>query len=83
MDIRYLNPFIYVAELGSVSRAGERLGYSQPTVSVQIRQLEQELGTVLFDRVGHTIRLTENGQKVLGYAQQILRLRQDMVKDGP
>ena len=82
MDIRNLNTFIYVAELGSFSRAGERLGYSQPTVSVQIRQLEQELGTVLFDRVGHTIRLTENGQKVLGYAQQILRLRQDMVKDG-
>ena len=50
MDIKNLNTFIHVAELGSFSKAGERLGYSQPTISVQIRQLEQELGAVLFDR---------------------------------
>ena len=43
MDIRNLNTFIQVAELGSFSKAGDRLGYSQPTVSVQIKQLEQEL----------------------------------------
>jgi DNA-binding transcriptional LysR family regulator len=44
MDIKNLTTFVHVAELGSFSRAGERLGYSQPTISVQIRQLEQELG---------------------------------------
>ena len=43
MDIKNLNTLIHVAELGSFSRAGERLGYSQPTVSVQIKQLEEEL----------------------------------------
>ena len=42
MEIKNLTTFVHVAELGSFSRAGERLGYSQPTVSVQIRQLEEE-----------------------------------------
>lgn len=81
MDIKNLTTFIQVAELGSFSKAGEKLGYSQPTVSVQIRQLEQELGTKLFDRVGHMVRLTEKGQDILLYAQQILRLTQQMSQD--
>lgn len=78
MDIRNLNTFIQVAELGSFSKAGEQLGYSQPTVSVQIKQLELELGYKLFDRVGHMVRLTDKGQDTLLYAQQILRLSQQM-----
>ena len=81
MDIKNLNTFIQVAESGSFSKAGEILGYSQPTVSVQIRQLEQELGTKLFDRVGHMVRLTQKGHDILHYAQQILRIRQQMVQD--
>ncbi|MBQ2034274.1 MAG: LysR family transcriptional regulator, partial [Peptococcaceae bacterium] len=44
MDIKNLITFVHVAELGNFSRAAERLDYSQPTISVQIRQLEQELG---------------------------------------
>ena len=83
MDIKNLNTFINVAELGSFSKAGERLGYSQPTVSVQIRQLEEELGAQLFDRVGHVVRLTEKGREVLKSAQQILRISQEMAQDGP
>ena len=78
MDIKNLNTFIHVAELGSFSKAGEALGYSQPTVSVQIRQLEQELGAKLFDRVGHMVRLTQKGRDTLLYAQQILRMCQQM-----
>lgn len=78
MDIKNLTTFIQVAELGSFSKAGEKLGYSQPTVSVQIRQLEQELGAKLFDRVGHMVRLTDKGQDALLYAQQILRMCQQM-----
>jgi len=78
MDLKNLTTFIQVAELGSFSRAGERLGYSQPTVSVQIKQLEQELGAKLFDRVGHMVRLTDKGQDTLLYAQEILRLSQQM-----
>lgn len=71
MDFKNLNTFIQVAELGSFTRAGEKLGYSQPTISVQIRQLEQELGVQLFDRINHSIALTSQGQEVLNYAYQI------------
>lgn len=71
MDFKNLNTFIQVAELGSFTRAGEKLGYSQPTISVQIRQLEEELGVPLFDRINHSIALTSQGQEVLTYAYQI------------
>lgn len=83
MDIKNLTTFVQVAELGSFSRAGERLGYSQPTVSVQIKQLEQELGFRLFDRIGHAVRLTEKGRDALQYAQQVCRLCQQMTVDTP
>ena len=78
MDIRNLITFIQVAESGSFTRAGEQLGYSQPTVSVQIRQLENELGVRLFDRIGTTVRLTDKGREALITAQQIRHLCQQM-----
>lgn len=81
MDIKNLNTLIHVAELGSFSKAGERLGYSQPTVSVQIKQLEEELGVRLFDRIGHAIRLTGPGREVLQYAQQICRICSQMTQN--
>ena len=79
MDLRSLNIFIEVAELGSFTRAGEKLGYSQPTISFQIKQLEKEMGTQLFDRIGHTVTLTDAGRDALGYAQQICHDCQEMV----
>ena len=78
MDLRSLQIFIEVAELNSFTRAGERLGYSQPTVSFQIRQLEQELGVPLFDRIGHTVSLTDAGKEALDYAQRICNLSREM-----
>ena len=59
MELKNLNTFVQVAELGSFSRAAERLGYAQPTISVQIKQLEEELGLRLFDRIGrkHTMNV--------------------------
>ena len=83
MDIRNLTTFVHVAELGNFSRAAERLGYSQPTVSVQIRQLEEELGFRLFDRIGHAVRLTDKGRDALVYAQQVCRLCQQMSLEDP
>lgn len=74
MDIRNLTTFVQVAESGSFSKAAQLLGYSQPTISVQIRQLEEELGFRLFDRIGHAVRLTAPGKEALAYAQQICRL---------
>ena len=81
MDFRYLNTFVQVAELSSFTRAAERLGYSQPTVSFQIRQLEEELGLKLFDRIGHAIRLTEKGRDVLIHAQRICHACQDLARE--
>ena len=78
MDLRALNIFIEVAELKSFTRAGEKLGYSQPTVSFQIKQLEKELGVSLFDRIGHTVNLTDAGREALAYAQRICQLSQEM-----
>jgi len=82
MDIRSLNTFIHVAEMGSFSRAAERLGYSQPTVSVHIRQLEETLGGKLFDRIGHAVQLTEKGRDMLRYAQSICQLSSEMTRRG-
>ena len=79
MDLRSLQTFLEVAELKSFTRAGERLGYSQPTVSFQIRQLEKELGVPLFDRIGHTVSLTDAGQDALSYAQRICNLSREMI----
>ena len=81
MDIKALHIFIEVAELGSFTKAGDKLGYSQPTVSFQIKQLEKELGTSLFDRIGHTVSLTDAGRDALRYAQHICQLSQEMLLD--
>ena len=79
MDFRSLNIFIEAAELGSFTRTGEKLGYSQPTVSFQIKQLEKELGVQLFDRIGHTVSLTDAGRDALRYAQNICHMSQEMI----
>ena len=79
MDVRALSIFVEVAELGSFTQAGEKLGYSQPTISFQIKQLEKELGVQLFDRIGHTVTLTDAGRDALNYAQNICHLSQEMI----
>ena len=80
MELRNLITFIQVAELGSFSKTAEALGYSQSTISFQIKQLEEELGCLLFDRINHTVRLTERGHQLISYAHQIRTLT-DEVKD--
>lgn len=78
MDIKNLRTFIHVAELNSFTKAAAVLGYSQSTVSFQIRQLETELGVQLFERINHTVALTLRGREVLEYAHQITRLAQEL-----
>ena len=80
MDLKSLHTFIQAAELGSFTRAGEKLGYSQPTISFQIKQLETELGVQLFERIGHTVSLTEEGRDALRYAQNICRMSEEMAR---
>ena len=79
MDLRSLTIFMEAAELGSFTQTGEKLGYSQPTISFQIKLLEKELGVQLFDRIGHTVSLTDAGRAALTYAQSICQLSQEMV----
>ena len=74
MELRNLITFIHVAELGSFTKAADQLGYSQSTISFQIKQLEEELGCLLFERINHTITLTEKGHELISYAHQIRAL---------
>ena len=74
MELRNLVTFINVAELGSFTKAAEQLGYSQSTVSFQIKQLEEELNCLLFERINHTITLTERGRELVSYAHKICAL---------
>ena len=69
MEIRNLNTFLHVAALENVTKAGAELGYSQSAVSVQIRQLEKELGRPLFDRIGKNVYLTDFGRALVPYAR--------------
>ena len=77
MELRNLITFIHVAELGSFTRAAEQLGYSQSTISFQIKQLEDELGCLLFERINHTITLTERGHELVAYAHKVRALTED------
>ena len=74
MQLRNLITFMHVAELGSFTKAAEQLGYTQSTVSFQVKQLEEELDCLLFERINHTITLTECGQDLVYYAHQIRAL---------
>lgn len=71
MEIRNLITFVHVAELSSFTKAAKLLDYSQSTVSFQIKQLENELGCLLFERINHTIMLTDKGEELLSFARQI------------
>ena len=74
MQLRNLITFMYAAELGNFTKAADQLGYTQSTVSFHIKQLEEELGCLLFERINHTISLTEHGRELVYYAHQIRAL---------
>jgi len=74
MDLRRLEIFAKVAELGSFSRAAEALFLTQPTVSEHVRALEDELGVQLLDRLGRGAQPTPAGRLLLDYAARMLAL---------
>lgn len=74
MEIKNLITFVRVAEQNSFTKAAQILGYSQSTVSFQIKQLETELNSLLFERINHTIVLTQSGKELLSYAQEVCKL---------
>jgi DNA-binding transcriptional LysR family regulator len=77
MDFDQLITFVEVAKQGNFSRAGQTVFRSQSAVSAQIRQLEQDYGEKLLDRVGKSVRLTPAGEVLLEYAQRLLTLRNE------
>ena len=81
MELRHLHTFKTIAEAGSFVQAAERLQYAQSTITLQIQQLEEELGVELFDRQRRKIRLTAAGQTLLTYAQQVLNQIEQMQQD--
>lgn len=81
MEFKQLNTFVVVAETLSFSRAAEILNFAQSSISDQIRFLENELGCKLFERLGRSISLTNEGNKLLSYAEKILNLCDEAKQD--
>ena len=77
MEIRNLKTYIEVCEKESFTKAAQQLGYTQSTVTAQIKQLEEELGVSLFDRNGKHIQLNTVGEELLSYANKIVALEKE------
>jgi len=81
MDTRQLAAFCAVVERRSFSQAAERLGVTQPAVSLQVRALEKRLGTQLLDRSGRRVEPTEAGLRLYRGAQRLLQLEEQLVDE--
>src|SRR3954453_20454166 len=81
MDTRQLAAFCAVVERKSFSQAAERLGVTQPAVSLQIRSLEQRLGRQLLDRSGRRVEPTEAGLRLYAAAQRVLHAEDQMLEE--
>ena len=81
MDTRQLAAFCAVVERKSFSQAAERLGVTQPAVSLQIRSLEQRLGRQLLDRSGRRVEPTEAGLRLYASAQRLLALEESLLQE--
>lgn len=79
MENRNVATFIKVVELNNFTRAAESLGYSQAAVTAQIKQLEHELGSPLFDRIGKRISLTRAGEIFLPYAFNLMKAEDEAI----
>ena len=79
LNYHHLLYFWTVAKEGSVAKASEVLRLAQPTVSGQVKQLEQSLGEQLFERKGRNLVLTETGEVVFGYASEIFGLGRELM----
>ncbi|HSJ92728.1 MAG TPA: LysR substrate-binding domain-containing protein, partial [Gaiellaceae bacterium] len=81
MDTRQLQAFCAVVERESFSQAAERLGVTQPAVSLQVRALEERLGRKLIDRSGRRVEPTEAGRVLYRSAQRVLAAEEQMLSE--
>src|SRR5436305_3386723 len=81
MDTRQLHAFCEVVAQRSFSKAAERLGVTQPAVSLQIRSLEKRLGLQLLDRSGRRVEPTEAGNRLFRSAQRLLAMEEQLLAD--
>lgn len=80
LNYHHLLYFWTVARTGSVTAAAEELGLAQPTISAQLRSLEESLGQKLFERIGRRLELTDTGRTVYRYANEIFSLGREMIQ---
>src|SRR5262245_4065707 len=72
-----LRTFVSVIDLGAYTKAGDVLGRTQPAISLQMRRLEELVGAPLIKQVGRSLILTSEGEMLLSYAREILRLNDE------
>jgi DNA-binding transcriptional LysR family regulator len=81
MELRHLRYFIAVAEEGNMHKAAQRLHISQPPLSLSIKQMEEEIGTPLFDRIGRIIQLNNAGKTFLEHAHRTIKDHKDAMEN--
>ncbi len=83
MTLTQLSTFIEIADTNNFTSAANKLGYAQSTVTMQIKQIEDELGCPVFDRLGKTVVLTPAGNRLLTYANKLLQLEREIHMEVP
>lgn len=81
LDLDLLGTLVAIADGGSVSRAAVRVGRTQSAVSMQIRRLEQEIGSPLIERTGRGVRLTPTGEHTVRHARRLLQFHDEVLAD--
>lgn len=78
LDSFVLKSFLAIADTRNITRAADKVGRTQAALSIQVRKLEETLGCSLFQRNGHTIKLTPQGETFLEYAKKIIQLESEV-----
>lgn len=80
LPIDFLRTFIAVADTNGFTRAGAQVNRSQSAVSMQVKRLEADVGKPLFERIGYTVKLTGEGNVLIGYARRLVKEHDDAVR---